>query len=230
MPTTFSEPTYFVEAREIAARVPMARLLEVLCFNVDTRSHRCSCRLHGGANPSAFSWTEAGLWKCFGCGASGDKISLVRAARKYNFRETVGFLAAVAGVELGKNKLPYTEIEQVRALRQTEERGASFLAKTQHNLCLELGRELDSLRKIYRKASAELTAGHRQELCWAALKFVADTLPHTDTAYCIAAFAPPLERAKFALHPELRTGMIATAMERGYVSDAKGYRFQVPLQ
>ena len=223
MPITFSEPSYFVEVREIATLVPMSHLLGVLGFSVNYRSHRCACILHEGSNPSAFSWTEAGLWKCYRYGAGGDKITLVRATRKCSFREAIAFLAALAGVELSKNERPYAEIEQSRQQREAEERTASFLAEIQHNLYLELGRELDSLHKIPGRAGAKLTTGQRQELYCAALRY-------TETAYCIAAFAPPLDRANFALHPHERSAMVAAALERGYVSDAKGYRFEVPLQ
>src|SRR5579872_2375840 len=86
-------------AREIAALVAMPRLLTALGFAVGERTHRCSCILHGGSNPTAFAWTDAGLWKCHSCGAGGDKIALVRAVRQCRFREAVEVLAALAGVE-----------------------------------------------------------------------------------------------------------------------------------
>ncbi len=225
-----NDPCHFAEARSVARLVPMSHLLEILRFRLNTRSRRCACVLHEGSNPSAFSWTEEGLWKCFACGAGGDKITLIRAVRKCSFREAMVFLAVLAGVGSPSGERSYAEIEKDRGRRRAAERAATLLAETQHALCLALGNELESLRRIYRRASQDLRAGRRQQLCWDALKFVADNLPQRDAAYCIAALAAPLERAEFAMYPDQRARMIAVALERGYVSDAKGYRFEVPVQ
>jgi hypothetical protein len=141
----------------------------------------------------------------------------------------VGFLATLAGVELGQNRFSCADSERLRRERRKEERAARLLADAEHDLLLELAAELDGLRKLRRTASKWLAAGRKPELSWEALKFVADTLPRIDAAYCIAAFAEGVERAKFALHPELRPAMIDAALERGFIATATGYRFQVPL-
>lgn len=83
---------------EISAAVDMSRLLEALGLGVNLRTRRCACQLHGGSNLSAFAWTDSGLWRCHSCGRGGDRIALVRAARRCSFREAVHFLAEVAGV------------------------------------------------------------------------------------------------------------------------------------
>ncbi len=154
---------------------------------------------------------------------------MVRIALNCNFKEAVSFLAAAAGVDW---KASNTQVEYQQFLRERlrEESAARYLAELQQSVYLALGRELDALRNIHRKASASLALGERTELCWSALKFVADTLPSKDVAYCIVAFAAPSERATFALFPGRRETMIQDAMERGYVADAKGYRFEVPLR
>jgi phage/plasmid primase-like uncharacterized protein len=215
---------------EVAALVPMPRLLEALGFDVNERTRRCACILHGGSNPSAFSWTEAGLWKCYSCGAGGDRIALIRVARSCSFGEALRFLASLAGVEIAQGKLSLADTERLLQERQDEERAAYLLADAEHNLLLELIDELESLRELRFKAGSSLAAWRNPELCWAALKFVADTLPRTDTAYCIATFSVAVERARFALRPELRPAMIDSALERGFVATAKGYRFEVALQ
>jgi hypothetical protein len=60
------------DPRQIAALVPMRRLLDSLGFTVNERTRRCACLVPGGANSSAFSWSEEGLWKRFSGGAGGD--------------------------------------------------------------------------------------------------------------------------------------------------------------
>src|SRR5712691_2912375 len=93
------------DAREIAVLVPTAQLLAALGFDVNERTRRCACILHGGANPTAFSWREDGRWHCFSCGRGGDRIALVRAVCGCSFREAVTFLAQLAGVEYRVQKL-----------------------------------------------------------------------------------------------------------------------------
>jgi CHC2 zinc finger len=216
--------------RDIAVLVSMSQLLHALGFEANERTRRCACILHGGSNRSAFSWTETGLWKCHSCGAGGDRIALVRAVRGCTFAEAVGFLAKLADIEVEQSKSSRADNERMQRERQAEERLARLLANAEQGLLLELIAELDSLHRLRRVASEWLASGRKPELCWDALRFVADTLPRTDTAYCIAAFAAGVERAKFALHQVLRPAMIDAALERGFVTKANGDRLEVPLQ
>jgi hypothetical protein len=209
----------------------MQKLLESLGIQVNLRTRRSPCIIHGGQNPTAFSWNESGLWKCHSCGAGGDKLSLVRAVRRCSFTEAKHYLATLAGVELEQSK-PFrrADTERLERERQAEERAARLLADAEYDLLLELASELGDLRRLRRTAATRLAAGIKPELCWEALKFVADTLRRADTAYCISAFAAALERARFALHPELWPAMIDAALEHGFLTNAKGYQFEVPLQ
>jgi CHC2-type zinc finger protein len=112
------------EARQIAALVPMGVLLGALGFIVNKRTRRCACLIHGGSNPTAFAWTDAGLWKCHSCGAGGDRIALVRAVRQCSFRDSVELLAALVGVEYHPAKLSGAEVERVRDRHERAERAA----------------------------------------------------------------------------------------------------------
>jgi phage/plasmid primase-like uncharacterized protein len=120
--------TQVTNAREIAALVPPARLLSALGFEVIERTRRCACILHGGSNRTAFSWTEAGLWKCYSCGAGGDRIGLVKAVRQCSFREAVEFLAALAGVEFRSRRVSPQEIAETRQRRERAEHAAWHIA------------------------------------------------------------------------------------------------------
>jgi DNA primase len=113
-----------MNVREIAALVPMSRLLESLGFDANERTRRCACILHGGSNRSAFSWTNDGLWKCHSCGAGGDKIALVRAVRQCSFQQAVDFLAALAGVSYRTTRVSRQEIESAGFYRERLERAA----------------------------------------------------------------------------------------------------------
>lgn len=215
--------------RDAAELVSMPRLLCTLGFELNQRTRRCRCLLHGGSNCSAFSWHEDGRWHCFSCLKGGDRIALVRTIRACNFAEAVEFLAALAGVECEQNKLPRAEAVRLQKEREAEEHAAQLLANKIQSLVLELSEELDALRRLRRVAEKGVLAGKQLELCREALRFVADTLTRTDAAYCIAAFASGVDRARFALHPELRPAMIDAALELGWVGNGN-YRCEVPLQ
>jgi hypothetical protein len=109
------------DPRQIAQLVPMARLLETLGFAVNERTQRAPCRLHCGSNPTAFSWLEDGRWHCHSCGAGGDRLALVRAARRCSFREAVEFLAVLAGVKYRAHRVSKEEIVRTRQRRQRAE-------------------------------------------------------------------------------------------------------------
>jgi hypothetical protein len=217
-------------AARLVALVPMNRLLEVLGFTVNSQTRRCACRLHEGANPTSFAWTADGLWKCHSCGAGGNKVALIMAARHCTFPAAVKFLAELVGLQIPELRASRFALSRLRHQRDAEERAAQVLADIEHSLTIALAQQLDSLRALRRRADVRLQQGRRLEACWAAIQYTAQMLPRIDAGYCIAAFAAPVERAKFALHPEVRAAMIDAVLERGYVRAGNGYRFEVPHQ
>ena len=112
------------DPREIFERVAMSCLLDMLGIKVNERTRRGPCPIHGGSNPTAFSWTDTGLWKCHSCGAGGDRIALIRAIRHCGFHRAMEFLAAIAGVEYRPHRASQTEIDRVRLRRARAERAA----------------------------------------------------------------------------------------------------------
>lgn len=56
------------------------------------------CPFHTERSPSFSVSADAGFYYCFGCGASGDAISFVRATEHVDFVGAVEFLAARAGI------------------------------------------------------------------------------------------------------------------------------------
>ena len=109
---------------QVAALVPMTRLLGALGFVVTERTRRGPCILHSGSNPTAFAWRHDGRWRCFSCGRSGDRIALVQSVQQSGFHEAVKFLAALAGVEYRGQRLSRAETKRREALRGRAERAA----------------------------------------------------------------------------------------------------------
>ncbi len=58
------------------------------------------CPFHNESTPSFTVNPALGVYHCFGCGASGDSISFIRAIEHLDFAESVQLLADRAGVSL----------------------------------------------------------------------------------------------------------------------------------
>jgi hypothetical protein len=226
------------DTREIATLVPMARLIVELGFEVNERTRRAPCPLHSGSNPTSFSWTDSGLWKCQSCGAGGDRIALVRAVKQCSFRDAVGYLAELAGVPVHGKQRTEAEIEQAQRERQLLRRDAESLLEIEKAAWLE-GRDVVlQLEGIRRNAGERLQAMHRggkerwpgeMETLWFALAEVYRQMANAAAAYNVISFAPHTDRLAFAVDPQARDRLINDALECGYVADERGYRFEVIL-
>jgi hypothetical protein len=106
-------------------RIDLERLRElvsvrdVLCaagIEVDREGGRIACPLHGGSNPSAFSYTRD-LYCCHaGCGG-GDVFALVQALEHCAFGAAVAHVALLAGLPVdGLPRLNAAEVERQRML------------------------------------------------------------------------------------------------------------------
>lgn len=222
--------------RDIAALVPMPILLESLGFTVNERTRRAPCRLRSGTNPSAFSWHEDGRWHCFSCDEGGDKISLVRAMKQCGFREAVQFLAALARVEYQADRIPHDEIARLQSDRDALRVEAQRLLEIEDKAWYDAREVVLRLEAIRRKVEVRIQAIHEGvlprwrgelETAWAALAEVYRQMPLAAAAYSVASFSPQRKRSEFALDPQARARLIDEALERGYVSDHRGFRFDV---
>jgi len=193
-------PGAATRAREIAALVPMARLLCALGFSVNERTHRSACVLHGGSNPTAFSWREDGRWCCFSCGRGGDKLGLVRGARGCGFRDAVQFLARLTGVNYAPRRIPRAEIEHARKQHERAERApwdvtdrVFALRSYYHAAMLRAERLSWRIGERMKGAPAEAEAG------WAALARLAPAQTFFLAAWHLFTNAPAGTLAQAAL-------------------------------
>ena len=67
--------------------------------NINVNMKRCTCLLHGGKNRLSFNWNDD-VYYCYGCGKSGDKISLVQEIKKYSFQESLQYLGNLTGIPI----------------------------------------------------------------------------------------------------------------------------------
>ena len=225
---TAKNRAYPLAAADIAALVPMTTLLETLGFKIDTRTRRAPCILHGGDNPSAFSWTDDGVWHCFACGQGGDKLALVQAARRCEFREALAFLGTLAGVDVTTTPKLRRELARRKRERERLQAAAAKLKAVEdgvRNIYREEIRQLESLRDGAANRIKALDADaperfpNEHEAAWSALAVVADKLPRAVAGYYIMSFSHRRDRTRFALRPRQRDEMIEEAMLVGWLVD-----------
>ena len=157
------------DVHEVAELVPMPHLLEALAIEANTRTRRAACILHGGSNPTAFSWREDGRWRCFSCGASGDRIALVRAVQQCGFREAVAFLAHLAGVSYEPQRVSRRQIEAAKRQRQRADAAAWRVRDEVLRLRFYYRDGLHRAERLWRRFGDELLrarSGRERDAVW----------------------------------------------------------------
>lgn len=69
------------------------------------RNYRALCPFHGEKTPSFMVSPELQIFKCFGCGESGDAISFLQKYEGMDFSESLKFLADRAGIKLKPTRM-----------------------------------------------------------------------------------------------------------------------------
>lgn len=125
-----------VEKEHVRSRTPIAELVAELT-GAELRSRGgddlwACCPFHAEDTASFHVRPRLGLFKCFGCGASGDIFSFVQEIRGVDFREALQFLAERVGVTLGS----LTTEERRAAVRSRRLREALEVARELFGNCL----------------------------------------------------------------------------------------------
>ena len=63
-------------------------------------TYKARCPFHEEKSASFYLYPQKGTWKCYGCGAGGDAISLFARTREITFPQAVRELAAEYQVEV----------------------------------------------------------------------------------------------------------------------------------
>lgn len=88
----------------IKQRIDFAEIVREIAPDLGERGrgdYWACCPFHSEDTPSFHVVPARGMFKCFGCGESGDVFSFVMKARGLDFREALELLAERAGVQLG---------------------------------------------------------------------------------------------------------------------------------
>jgi DNA primase len=76
------------------------------------RNHIACCPFHGEKNSSFTVSEELQMFKCFGCGKSGDIFTFLQEYERITFPEALTELAAMAGITLKKSE--FTDKQESR--------------------------------------------------------------------------------------------------------------------
>jgi hypothetical protein len=188
--------------REIVALVPMRRLLTLLGVDVNDGTRRGPCPIHGGKNRSAFAWREEGRWRCFSCGASGDRIALVMAVKQCSFHRAVKFIAAEADVEFRSRRVSRRDLDQIHPKRARVEQATWHVVD-----------EIAQMRRYYTGGlhrAERLQERLGRQLSWASTEAARDQIWKQLARLCVASTfflagwrylwdASPKELTRFAL-------------------------------
>ena len=68
------------------------------------RNYKANCPFHGEKTPSFMITPELQIYKCFGCGRSGDVFTFLEEHEGMEFKEALKYLADKAGIELAFTK------------------------------------------------------------------------------------------------------------------------------
>jgi len=193
------------------------------------------CPFHREETPSFVVYPDK-HFHCFGCNAHGSAFDFIMCMERIDFAEAKNRLATLAGISLDANALDRLARWHQRQGEKLD-RAAEALAAAEMGTLRHARSELHQRLALRRNAAERLKAllavdparcPDEVEAAWEALQLIAIELPRADAAYCIAALAASKQRYAFALHPEGRSEMIGLVLESGFVTEAKGFRFEVP--
>lgn len=89
------------QIRKVKAAVDLVQVFaEYAPLRKAGRNWSCCCPFHQERSPSCYIYPEQQTYHCFGCGAHGDLITLVREKERLEFSEAVELLARRAGITL----------------------------------------------------------------------------------------------------------------------------------
>ncbi|KON67381.1 hypothetical protein AKG34_21415 [Peribacillus butanolivorans] len=104
------------------------------------------CPFHNEKTPSLFVNEQKGIWKCFGCGKSGDVINFFAEINNYNNKQSIKVLSNRLGLNnTGKYKKQVEELIKKRAAdRENEKKFTAAMAM----LINELEHTINILKEI----------------------------------------------------------------------------------
>lgn len=121
--------------QEVKARVDIIKVAQYFGLNLN-RAKQCKCIWHK-ENTASLSFSQSKqIFKCFGCGVSGDCITLVSKLLNINAYESAKQLNQIfgLGIDFGKPTSSF-ELNKYRQIQQAKERFYKWHNETLQMLC-----------------------------------------------------------------------------------------------
>lgn len=121
--------------KEVKQRADIVKVAEYYGLKLD-RAYKCVCPFHKEKTASFSISQSKQIFKCFGCGAGGDCITLVSKLLNINAYQSAISINDHLGLGLNPNqKTTHFEINQYKVKRETEEKFKQWENKTFQLLC-----------------------------------------------------------------------------------------------
>ncbi len=145
------------QAEEIKSKVDIVELIrEYFPLNKAGKNFKGLCPFHSEKTPSFMVSPQLQIFKCFGCGKSGDVFTFLTEYEKMDFTEAIEFLAKRTGVKLERVRFAPEDRIKKRIL-EINHLAAEFyhfllvkheVGKTALNYLQRRGLELETLREF----------------------------------------------------------------------------------
>lgn len=152
---------------QILQRVTIADIIESV--GIPTRRNRANCPIHGGGNPTSFSFTDS-TYHCFACEASGGLVDLAQILWSCDRKEAFDRLCSMAGLP-APDKLAISSTGGLPVRVRSITIPPHIVAAKEHLLNLESLRrttenEWREIRKRLRRREVELAEFYfAEQLC-----------------------------------------------------------------
>jgi len=110
------------QVEEIKSKVDIVDLIsEYITLKKSGRNFKANCPFHGEKTPSFMVSPQLQIFKCFGCGESGDVIKFLELYERMEFVEALEFLAKRVGVTLKRTRQSGNELIKRKILEVNNE-------------------------------------------------------------------------------------------------------------
>ncbi len=93
------------QIEEIKGKIDIVELIsEYITLKKAGRNYKANCPFHGEKTPSFMVSPQLQIFKCFGCGESGDVIKFLQLYERMDFVEALEFLAKRVGITLKRTR------------------------------------------------------------------------------------------------------------------------------
>jgi len=220
---------------EIKDRLSVREVMESEGWHIRQRGRRADCGLCGGKEDVAI---KREVWHCHRCKEGGTVFDLIMETHGVKFPEALKRLAFMARVEL-PTKMTAEERRRLRQQQAEQERRTKAAVKlegAERDLCLRYRDLIHLCEKKQAEVSRRLEELHfggserwrgEYDGCWGWLRALRGLLRDYLAAYSLLTFAPALERARFALSPQMRQQMIDRIRWAGGCFDDEGRWMEV---